>query len=54
MLWGKPTIYYPCYQETKLPSCLDLEALVAVFVCSKAGRETWARTYTTYTEKQSW
>lgn len=42
----------PIVKETKLPSYLDLEALV-VLIWLQAGREMWARAHTTYTEKQS-
>lgn len=49
----KTLLIIPIVKETKLPSYLDLEALVVVLISLQAGRETWARAHTTYTEKQS-
>lgn len=49
----KTLLIIPIVKETKLPSYLDLEALVVVLICLQAGQETWARAHTTYTEKQS-
>lgn len=50
----KALINIPVVKDTKFPTCLDLEALVIVFliaVCLQVVRETWAGAHTTYPER---